>query len=360
MSPLIRDCKVRMGCDPEIFITTKGGKVVSAKQVVPKSMSRVTDDGVQVEINPQPSGCRETLRSNIHNCLVNLENLLKVNGYRLTSSSVIELSSDVFDTLGDEEKDLGCEPSRCVEGSNKTVLTAIDKDTFKTRSAGGHLHFSDLDYYYSCHRRPFQPVFDKNLIQTMDSIVGNTCVLLDHGQEGRDRRKYYGQAGEYRLRRYAYDRRGFEYRTLSNFWLRAPTLMSLVFTLSRWAIGVHLAKYYQRTPEARQWSVEAQRELLSLVPRKDIVTAINNNDPDLALINFERIMGFLAPISNNYQTPIHDKQDISVFKWFAEQGIDRWFKDDIFSEWRTDADYHYNGWESFRDDVLRPGYVAAK
>jgi hypothetical protein len=62
----------------------------------------------------------------------------------------------------------------------------------------------------------------------LDLFLGSTSVLMDHDPTSLARKKLYGGAGNHRWCP-AY---GVEYRTLSNFWLRSPSMVRLMYNLS--------------------------------------------------------------------------------------------------------------------------------
>ena len=68
-------------------------------------------------------------------------------------------------------------------------------------------------------------------VKVLDLFLGLPSVLLD---EERERRKLYGKAGCFR---FATSFTGFEYRVLSNFWLKSEELMGWVYDNTQAAIN---------------------------------------------------------------------------------------------------------------------------
>jgi len=284
---------LKMGCDPEFFIT-KNGKVIGAEHVLPKEgligpRGKFIIDGVQIEMNPAPSYCRGLLGNYIGDCFRLLERHLELGGYKKEGVSVsfdntVKITRTNFEKLSNNCKQFGCSVSNNVGPDGQIMRSYIDVDptVYRSRSGGGHIHFGDYEYT----NRPGQVKKALKNVQVMvpvlDIILGNTMVLIDRDRGNRERRKTYGRAGEFRLPSY-----GLEYRTPSNFWLKSPVLFSLAFGLARLAV---------------QLVVESDREnnyvkeLLSRVDMEDIHDAINRNSALKARRNFDKILDLLMDI----------------------------------------------------------------
>jgi hypothetical protein len=197
------------------------------------------------------------------------------------------------------------------------------------------------------------------LAKLMDIMVGIPSVLLDRNPLAAERRKLYGRAGEYRTPPH-----GFEYRTLSNYWLRAYPLMSLVFGLTRQALA--LPYFDAKEGGVNRWSLK----LLTGIDLNQVQKAINKNDQDLA---FKIWSSSIRPfIVENYQeTPDFtqagdwagwslDPRNIEDFDFFLEKGLDHWFKEDPLTHWCNLPDGHRKGWESFLINTVRRARQEAK
>lgn len=328
-----------LGCDPEFFFL-RGGKVVGAEKVLtpakhtPKSplgalnstLHGLVIDGVQCELNPSASTCRETLAGGLTAAFRTLRDHLSTMGeVKASFSSVVEVSKDELDSLSDRAKVFGCAPS--LNSYDKAASVTTDAATYLKRSAGGHIHMG-LGAYPDLftQRTALVPLFD--------ILVGGVGVLLDRDPEAAERRKTYGRAGEHRLPAH-----GIEYRTLSNWWLRAYPLMSGVFGLARLAAGV------QATPGAAD-------ALRSLVNQEKVVEAINTNNVDLAWENFEGIKTFLRDRVAPYSTHSLTSGTLPTFERFArgvqERGIEHYFPEDPLTHWCAGtAQRGGQGWEGF-------------
>lgn len=328
------------GCDPEFFFR-KGKEIVGAEIVLPKDglydgnetyPNKIIIDGVQAELNPQPNTCRESLGFNIADSFKALKNHLQnFKGIGIDFSQTIQLSDEDFDKLSDGSKKFGCMPSKNSYNGGRDGRIRVNPANYRYRSAGGHIHIGG---------REFLPkgIFDNpiRIVQMMDILVGNTMVLIDRDPGNIERRKVYGQAGEFRLPPH-----GVEYRTLSNFWLRSYQLMSLVMGLTRHAVGIV--------------ANDMDEEFLKLVDMKDIAQAINTNDFKLALSNFKKIENLLleiTPTDRDGDYPLN-ADNIHLFRHFVKKGLDHWFKEEPMEHWVAHSEEAGYGFYDFLDITVR-------
>lgn len=275
-----------MGADPEIFIKV-GKKVVGSEMFISKDGERIaqnygqrtkaTIDGVQLEINTDAHSCRESLAGSLIQSFYELDRLIKVKNPKaeLCFDRAVTISAKELEKLRPENQRFGCKPSFNVyEGdTNAGKIMTTDPLQYRKRAGGGHIHLG-----VNSSNEKLKNKFKENpqeLVTILDYILGNLCVILDKSPANKERRKLYGRAGEYRLPSH-----GLEYRVLSNFWISSPELVSLVYGLSRVAIGMFVTEgYYEALQEA--------------VPVKDIIKAINKNDYKLAYKNYKAIEDIL-------------------------------------------------------------------
>ena len=144
------------GCDPEFFFQSNG-HVIGAERVIPETgivvsrpekefttgsldkTSKFVLDGVQVELNPRPHGCRANLGNEISLCFRQLRDHLKTKeGVNVDFQQVIEVPQAELDALCDKSKLLGCMPSQNAYGAGAEIK--VNAAEFRQRSAGGHLH----------------------------------------------------------------------------------------------------------------------------------------------------------------------------------------------------------------------------
>lgn len=341
---------ILLGCDPELFLV-KNGKVVGAEKVIPKEGLRstfnnasVVIDGVQVELHPNPSQCRQSLSLFLMSSLEALQR--RINEVdpeiRVSFDPHVEVSETELDSLSPECKLLGCSPSLNIYGFSDL---GVDPATYRRRSAGGHIHIgftSGKDSpLWNCRER---------VVAVLDVLLGSFCVMLDRDPYAAERRKVYGRAGEYRLPPH-----GLEYRTLSNFWLRSYPLFSLVMAQARQAVGVsytsrhaEMGTLYDNAPYT-----DLESELFARVDPQMARAAINENNLDLAkqvwvgVKDFYRLLNAQASGLSAEHLPAVDR----FLAQIEDKGLGYWFPDDPLRHWFSNRYAQYAG-----DDIKTLGY----
>lgn len=350
--PKVLDVRPDIGCDPEFFFK-QNGEIVGAEKFLSKNgleagvkMSKFIIDGVQAELNPKQSYCRAYLGNEIAACFKTLKKELKKKGkgFSCDFSQAIEISKKHLDELADQSKIFGCAPSKNIYKNVSGIkIDAVDPSKYLTRAAGGHIHIGKYenadvaDAFAKDHER---------VVEMLDIICGNTCVLVDRNPANKERRKLYGKAGEYRLPEH-----GLEYRTLSNFWLTSYPLMSLATGLARFA--VQLMSDNRIMPGTKEKCKEIfYREFTSAVKQKNVHNAINNNDFDLAAENFQAIeQMFCEAVASEAGTYPICKANMAYFYHFVsvvqEKGMGYWFPKDPVEHWTTIGECHAGGFFDF-------------
>ena len=225
-----------IGCDPEIFIKEDSGQLKSAipfikgtkhKPIMLHNGAGLQHDNVAVEFaSPVANDLPSFLRS------INISlNLIKKElpfGHKLAHDiAAIEFPEE--EVKGKKAKKFGCSPDYNAWMQKMNEMPTPPTPTF--RSCGGHIHVgyvegSGNDFLLNIH--------DKiRLVKVMDCLHGLLSVHLDDNQGSKERRKLYGGAGCFRSTEY-----GVEYRTLSNFWIKNNSLISLMYYLTRDAIKI--------------------------------------------------------------------------------------------------------------------------
>jgi hypothetical protein len=309
-----------MGSDPEFFFK-RDGKIVESKQcLADKGLKYIVEDGIQGEIHPTPSQCRAILGAEF----TDIFNIMRQQNLEALAdfSQNVKLTKEEMDSIPDDCKRLGCNPSLNV--SEDVIPVNIDGLEYPYRSAGGHIHIDTGSNTKNEQLRKDAIKF----IKLMDVVVGNTCVLIDRDKGNITRRKVYGRAGEYRIKPY-----GLEYRTLSNFWLRSYPLYTFVFGLARYVMSLYLNGKTD--------------EVLSLVDYKDIREAINKNDKKLAKANFDKIKGIFPTGDYNraqYYKSVLDQETIPVFEKLIKTGIMGRFSSKVISNWLDKPRVSFETW----------------
>ncbi len=359
-----------IGCDPEIFLTDAKGKVVGSEKVIPKkglwggygNSNGVVRDGVQMEIHPVPTTCRANVGNAIQTALQELRSKLNEpefkGKFKVSFADVVEVSKKELASLSPECRVLGCMPSLNLYRPSAIRVNPV---TYRKRSGGGHIHMSSIPAGMLS-----EPKKVRNLILMFDIFAGNTCVLIDRSPLAATRRRVYGRAGEYRLPKH-----GVEYRTLSNFWMHAYPLFSLVAALCRMGASASYTTHQLKggvTAYQKQY-VDLEGIVLDTMDIKRVQRAINKNDLDLALQNWED----LKPIIKRYYGEGAwdyegiGNNNIDKFEYFAKKiqehsksetskanGLDYWWDHDPFKHWCNKAEGHGTGWESFLIKKVEP------
>lgn len=328
-----------LGSDPEFFFEKKG-KIIGAEKVLRYAMKNIIVDGVQGELNPPAYTCRAQMGGGMKEILSRLYAIVEQDPeLKINWNTTVKIEKEELDTLSDKAKVFGCAPSMNADG--ETGSPTADASEYLYRSAGGHIHIGTSSGLPQLAMR--DPL---RLVNVLDILVGNTCVLIDRDPGSKKRREMYGRAGEFRLPTH-----GLEYRVLSNFWLQNYALMSFVMGMARSAVVVCGNSNADH---------DYAKELMNLVNMDDIRTAINENDYNLAKKNFRKIKKFIA-------TYFTDKQyywfplvagNLSKFELFAQKihtskkGLQYWFPGDPLDNWVHN--YRYNlGWETFVSQVKK-------
>ena len=242
--------------------------------------------------------------------------------------------------LSDKARSFGCAPSKNINPFTERMVKKIAPKSYLWRSAGGHIHLG-------CKLDP------ERVVAVMDILLGNTCVLLDRDPLNKKRREVYGRAGEYRTPAH-----GLEYRTLSPFWMRNYQLMSFVMRMAR-----SCASVVQSSTDVvgTFGTVKAgwyEARLLELVDMKKIHQAINENNFDLAMENFQQVKVWLREIhkESGYFCDMTTPAQMANFEFFVkmigEKGLEYWFPQEPVEAW-TDRGMRGGGWEEFINHTVK-------
>jgi len=219
-----------IGCDPEFFLVTEDGKVISAVGKIPgnkyeqhplESGAKLQVDNVAVEFASAVGKSGEELVEHIRTTMAEIRKYLP-KGTRLSDKPAVVLADEELDSP--EAMEFGCNP----DYNAWTVEENIPPEATSTnmRSCGGHIHVGMVDG----DGNDFLGTFEGKLetVRLMDCFHGVVSVVLDNSEEAIKRRELYGKAGCHRPTTY-----GVEYRVLSNFWLKSPALVMLMDSLTQ-------------------------------------------------------------------------------------------------------------------------------
>jgi hypothetical protein len=342
--------KIEMGCDPEFFFKT-GKKIIGAEKVIStkgikfhpsdeyKEYGRSSEgakeceiviDGVQAELHPKQNWCIAHLQNEIACCFKKLNKVINdsKNDVSFEFGRTVTIDPEELMSLDESSRKFGCAPSwNTYSGMENSI--SVDPIVYRKRSGGGHIHMGRSPF--SDESGDDKELYKKKhqvLVRIMDIVVGNTCVLLDTDKDNKERRKYYGLAGDYRLPPH-----GLEYRTLSNFWLTDPALTAMVFGLARMSYCI---VFYGK-----------EKDYLNASKETNIVKAINKNDYSLAMENYLKIRGLLfGDFNDNYMCPVNSVQK-EDWDYFIKMGYDHWFTGDPLKKWLNFQEGHSQGFNTF-------------
>lgn len=339
---------VVIGCDPEIFATDKLGRVIGSDRILPKiKAGLVVRDGVQFELHPIPTTCRANVINSLKDGILEMQRQLEAKAkgsYKISFKQLVSVSKRELLGLSEDARTLGCAPSKNIYG-HKTP--EIDGMVYRKRTGAGHIHMGvGLGAY---------KIDEKRLVKLLDIVVGNTCVLLDRGTAAAvERRRNYGKAGEYRLPDH-----GIEYRTPSNFWLRAAQLFSLVSALSRTSVRLASSPYFRGNvknplPSNGDWDIK----LLEGISDEQIQHSINANDYDAALDIYLKWVRPMFWETDGYEGVYHE--NLKDFDFFLSRPVEKWFPTDPLIHWQNTPEGHGCGWENFLQETVRPHRLGAE
>jgi hypothetical protein len=211
-----------IGSDPELFIfNRKTNKVVSAIDKIPGYKDQPFTEGLPEGFGLQTDNILAEFNippvNNVKDFIKNTEFMKdfirqRVQGINTNLDVLCQASSQVpaKELKHPQAREFGCDPDYCIyrEGPNEVSAAARTN----LRSAGFHVHVG-----YENHNIDTSML----MLQYIDAYVGIPSIIYDTDAE---RRKLYGKAGCFRLTKY-----GFEYRTLSSYWIGSPKRMQFIW-----------------------------------------------------------------------------------------------------------------------------------
>lgn len=215
---------IKIGADPELFLTDKAGKFISAigrvggSKEKPKKIDKlghaVQEDNVMVEYNIRPAITVEEFVASHRKVFGYLKEALPE--FTLTVAASAEFTPDQLDNP--KAFVFGCDPD--YNAWTMTINPPIKTEGVTLRTAGGHIHVG--------YKKP-EIENQVALIRAMDLFLGVPSILLDPDKR---RRARYGKAGAFRPKEY-----GVEWRVGSNFWIRDEKMMEWAFNSTRAAVA---------------------------------------------------------------------------------------------------------------------------
>lgn len=244
---------VSLGADPEMFLFSVEknkfvpvcGLVGGTKEEPLKITSQghaLQEDNVMIEYCIPPCKTSDKFVDEI-TFVKNYINDTVLKPLGLVSKCVASARFAAEDLLSEQAQLFGCSESF---NAYTNQVNEVGKSDYTLRTAGGHIHIG--------YDKPTAKI-STELIKAMDLFLGVPSILLDTDKE---RRKMYGNAGEFRHKSY-----GVEYRVLSTFWTENENLM-------KWAFNATLK------------AIEFVNNNGIITNDYDIIKAINTSDKELS------------------------------------------------------------------------------
>jgi len=211
---------VKIGCDPELFLSNKKGEFISAAGLFPgtKKEPHPLDggawqvDGVALEFNIIAAETEDQFENNIKKVIAQLDELVaKVDkDMFLKYVPVAEFKKKLWDKVPEEAKVLGCDPDYNANTGDVNINPTEKLENTALRTAAGHIHIgwtenadpSDFQHFVDC-RYVARGFHQKKL-----PFYSPTT------EEEYRRLQFYGHNGSFRAKSY-----GVELRSPSNLWV---------------------------------------------------------------------------------------------------------------------------------------------
>ena len=295
-----------IGCDPEFFMRERAtGKLISAIPYIdgtkeaPELLAQggnLQRDNVTVEIATDPA---DTWYQFVNNISCTLKEAIK----KLPSGhEIIAIPSACFNQDQLEHPDacvFGCDPDYDAWNMRENDKPCAADSTF--RSCGAHIHVGtngkdDNAFLLNFNRK-------MELVKVMDCLHGVISTILDSSKEAIDRRQLYGKAGAHRSKSY-----GVEYRVLSNYWLRSPTTVMMVYYLTQDALRICRERNAQ--------------DLITAMGEDEIQSVINKGNRKAALKMLEdHLLPILSQDSIHYFNEAFAKVENNDMNFDMEWGL---------------------------------------
>lgn len=216
--------RITIGADPEFFLENSRGKRIPAVGLVPGTKDKpyplkrgaVQLDGTAVEFNIKPALTPEGFVINIRSVLKEVRSMIPAE-YKFLFSPAVTYAADVFDSLPETAKELGCTPDIDARTGSYNPTPVASGALARMRTGAGHLHIgwgNGFDVDSRSHR---WDAFE--VVKQLDGVFQDFEKYWDNTDAGAKRRQLYGKLGACRVKPY-----GVEYRSLSNAWVGKPKL----------------------------------------------------------------------------------------------------------------------------------------
>lgn len=218
---------ITLGADPEMFLTDPAGKpwggrdcsTGTKEKPEPVPCGAIQVDGLALEYNIDPAKTIDEWVEYHAKVQDVLHTRAEEQGLAVCDESFLDFAEYIVEAKATEDElEFGCEPDLNAATGLENKMPDND-GSITYRTTGGHVHVG-FDKWPEDKLEALATA--QSLVKVMDATLGLWSVIND---EGHERKKLYGSAGAFRLKSY-----GFEYRTLSNFWVLNEDMQRHVFT----------------------------------------------------------------------------------------------------------------------------------
>lgn len=226
---------VTLGSDIEVQVMDYHGNLISAVGLIGGSkeapmlveFGNLQEDNVNAEFAIDPVDNEEDWVRNISSVLKTLDDTLEASGYTYRIEPWGMYPDEQLATRAAQQ--FACDPDFSVYTGEENPIPP-PKVIGNFRTCGAHVHVGGA-------APPPQRV-----IPWMDVLLALPSLFKD---SDRQRRRLYGKAGAFRPKPY-----GFEYRTLSNFWIKDERWMRWVYQSTHKAIELAENEDIQQIPDS--------------------------------------------------------------------------------------------------------------
>ena len=214
------------GTDPEFFLFD-GKEIISAIPIIPgtkfqpicmPSGGGLQHDNVLLEFSTPPSNSLKSFVESIRNSMIEATIYLPPNIKMVAIPSTTLSPTQLKDM---DASRFGCDPDMDAWTECQNPTPHAPKGF---RSGGAHIHIGSKKELETAFILDFERKME--FIKTMDYIIGIISTFLDFSSDAIKRKRLYGKAGSFRVTDY-----GIEYRVLSNFWMKSPKCVEMIYYL---------------------------------------------------------------------------------------------------------------------------------
>ena len=199
-------------------------------------------DGMALEFNIDPAGSEQEFITNLDTVMGILAGM--VPEHEIVADPVAHFPKEYMAKQPREALELGCDPDYNAWSGDENTRP---DGTVDFRTGAGHVHVGVIDGADVTNKDFFAVC--REAVREMDVFLGLPSLFYDNDKK---RRELYGKSGAFRPKSY-----GFEYRTLSNAWLRNAGLKRWVYQATQNCMkgfldGKSLADKYAKTVDIQE------------------------------------------------------------------------------------------------------------